>query len=77
MINGLECVGKPVKVNGQLVPGAHWISEALQFTVKVDVTFPDGSRRVVEHFNFQYGEPSASVFAIPEDYTIVNTSPQQ
>ena len=75
VINGLECVGKPVRVNGQLVPGAHWVSESLQFTVKVDVTFPDGSRRVVEHSNFQYGEPSTSVFAIPEEYTTVDRRP--
>ena len=75
VINGLECVGKPVMVNGQLVPGAHWVSESLHLTVKVDVTFPDGSRRVVEHSNIQYGEPSASVFAIPEEYTIVDMRP--
>lgn len=25
--------------------------------------------------NFRQGEPSASVFAIPEDYTITNRSP--
>lgn len=46
-----------------------------QLTLKVDVTFPDGSRRVVEHSNFQYGEPSASVFAIPEEYTTVDMRP--
>ena len=69
VINGVECVGKRVLVNGQLAPGAHWVSGNLQLIVKEDVTFPDGSRRVVEHHDFQYEEPDPSDFAIPEDYT--------
>ena len=78
VINGVECVGKPVLVNGQLVPGASsWFSEALHLDVKTDFTFPSGVRRVVEFFDFQQGEPSASVFSIPEDYTIVDAHPQQ
>ena len=77
VINGVECVGKPIFVNGQLAPGASWFSEALQLLVKSDVTFPGGARRIVEFFDFRQGEPSASVFAIPENYTIINTSPQQ
>ena len=32
VINGVECVGKRVFVNGQLAPGASWFSEALQLT---------------------------------------------
>ena len=75
VINGVECVGKPVLVNGQLAPGASWFSEALQFTVKSDVTFPGGARLIKEFFDFRQGEPNASIFAIPEDYTITNTSP--
>ena len=77
VINGVESVGKRVFVNGQLSPGASWFSEALQFTVKSDVTFPGGARRIVEFFDFRQGEPSASAFAISDDYTIINTSPQQ
>lgn len=77
VINGVECVGKPIFVNGQLAPGASWYSEALQLLVKSDVTFPGGTRRIVEFFDFQQGEPNASVFANPENYTIINTSPQQ
>ena len=69
VINGVECVGKRVLVNGQLAPGAHWVSGNLQFIVKEDVTFPNGSRRVVEHYDFQYEEPDPSDFTIPEDYT--------
>ncbi|MDE2756573.1 MAG: hypothetical protein OXI92_08510 [Acidobacteriota bacterium] len=69
VINGVECVGKRVLVNGQLAPGAHWVSGNLQLIVREDVTFPDGSRRVVEHYDFQYEEPDPSEFAIPEDYT--------
>ena len=75
VINGVECVGKRVFVNGQLSPGGSWFSEDLQFIVKSDVTFPGGTRRIREFFDFRQGEPSASVFAIPEDYTITNTSP--
>ena len=75
VINGVECVGKPVFVNGQLAPGASWFSEALHLTVKTDFTFPGGTRRIVEFFDIRQGEPSASVFAIPEDYTLTNTSP--
>lgn len=69
VINGVECVGKRVLVNGQLAPGAHWVSGSLQLIVREDVTFPDGSRRVVEHYDFQYEEPDPSDFRIPEDYT--------
>lgn len=69
VINGVECVGKRVLVNGQLAPGKHWVSENLQLIVKEDVTFPNGSRRVVEHYDFQYEEPDTSDFAIPGDYT--------
>ena len=75
VINGVECVGKPVIVNGQLSPGGSWFSEALQIIVKSDVTFPGGTRRIREFFDFRQGEPSASVFAIPEDYAIANSSP--
>ena len=75
VINGVECVGKPVLVNGELSPGGSWFSEDLQIIVKSDVTFPGGTRLIREFFNFRQGEPSASVFAIPEDYTITNTSP--
>ena len=75
VINGVECVGKQNFVNGQLAPGATWFSEALQFIVKSDVTFPGGTRRIVEFFDFRQGEPSTSVFAIPEDYTITDRSP--
>ena len=75
VINGVECVGKRVFVNGQLSPGGSWFSEDLQIIVKSDVTFPGGTRRIREFFDFRQGEPSASVFAIPEDYTITNTSP--
>ena len=76
VINGVECVGKPVFVNGQLAPGSSsWFSEALQLMVKTDFTLPGGARRIVEFLDFQQGEPNASVFAIPEDYTITNTSP--
>ena len=76
VINGVECVGKPVFVNGQLAPGSSsWFSEDLQLVVKTDFTLPGGTRRIVEFFDFRQGEPSASVFAIPEDYTITNTSP--
>lgn len=75
VINGVECVGKPVYVNGELSPGGYWFSEALQMIVKSDVTFPGGTRLIREFFDFRQGEPSASVFAIPEDYTITNTSP--
>ncbi len=75
VINGVECVGKPVLVNGQLAPGASWFSEALHLTVKTDFTFPGGTRRIVEFFDIRQGEPNTSVFAIPEDYTITNTSP--
>ena len=75
VINGVECVGKQNFVNGQLSPGGTWFSEALQFIVKSDVTFPGGTRRIREFFDFRQGEPRASVFAIPEDYAIANTSP--
>ncbi len=76
VINGVECVGKPVFVNGQLAPSSSsWFSEHLQLVVKTDFTLPGGTRRIVEFFDFRQGEPSASVFAIPEDYTITNTSP--
>lgn len=75
IINGVECVGKPVLVNGRLSPGGSWFSEALHLTVKSDFTFPGGTRRIVEFFDFRQGEPSPSVFSIPEDYTITNTSP--
>lgn len=75
VINGVECVGKQVFVNGQLSPGGSWFSEGLQMIVKSDVTFPGGTRLIREFFDFRQGEPSASVFAIPEDYTITNTSP--
>jgi len=75
VINGVECVGKPNFVNGELSPGGSWFSEALQLIVKSDVTFPGGARLIREFFNIRQGEPSASVFAIPEDYTITNTSP--
>ena len=75
VINGVECVGKRVFVNGQLSPGGSWFSEDLQIIVKSDVTFPGGTRRIREFFDFRQGEPSASVLAIPEDYTITNTSP--
>lgn len=75
VINGVECVGKPVFVNGQSSPGGSWFSEALQLVVKSDFTLPGGSRQVREFFDFRQGEPSASVFAIPEDYTITNTTP--
>ena len=75
VINGVECVGKQNFVNGQLSPGATWFSEALQFIVKSDVTFPGGTRLTREFFDFRQGEPAASVFAIPEDFTITNTSP--
>lgn len=82
VINGVECVGKPVLVNGQRAPGASWYSEALHLSVKTDVTFPGGARRVVEFFDFRQGEPNASVFAIPENYTIekhptIDTRPRQ
>ncbi len=77
VINGVECVGKPVFVNGQRAPGAAWFSEALHLDVKTDFTFPGGARRIVEFFDFRQGEPSASVFSIPEDYTIVDGRPQQ
>lgn len=77
VINGVECVGKPVLVNGQQAPGAAWFSEALHLDVKTDFTFPGGTRRIVEFFDFQQGEPGASVFSIPEDYTIVDAQPQQ
>ena len=56
-------------VNGELVPGGHWVSGTLQLIVKEDITFPDGSRRVVEHYDFQYGEPDVSDFVVPEDYS--------
>ena len=75
VINGVGCVGKRVFVNGQLSPGGSWFSEDLQIIVKSDVTFPGGTRRIREFFDFRQGEPSASVLAIPEDYTITNTSP--
>lgn len=44
--------------------------------------FPGGARRVVEFFDFRQGEPNASVFAIPENYTIemhptIDTRPRQ
>lgn len=68
VINGVECVGKSVLVNGEPAPGGHWVSGNLQLIVKEDVTFPDGSRRVVEHYDFQYKEPDPSDFAIPKDY---------
>ena len=69
VINGVECVGKRGLVNGKLVPGAHWVSGTLQLIVKEDITFPDGSRRVVEHYDFQYGEPDPSDFIVPEGYS--------
>ena len=69
VINGVECVGKRVLVNGKLVPGGHWVSGTLQLIVKEDITFPDGSRRVVEHYDFQYGEPDPSDFIVPEGYS--------
>ena len=69
VINGVECVGKRVLVNGQLAPGKHWVSGNLQLIVKEDVTFPNGRRRVVEHYDFQYDEPAPSDFAIPGNYT--------
>ena len=76
IINGVECVGKPVLVNGQLAPGSSsWFSEDLQLVVKTDFTLPGGTRRIVKFFDFRQGEPSAAVFAIPEGYTITNTSP--
>ena len=68
VINGVRCVGKRVMVNGEFVPGAHWVSATLHLIVKEDITFPDGTRRVVEYSDFQYGEPSSSVFAIPQGY---------
>ncbi len=70
VINGVACVGKRVKVNGEFVPGAHWVSQNLHLVVKEDITFPDGSRRVVEYSGFQYTEPSSSVFAIPVGYAM-------
>lgn len=70
VINGVECVGKRVMVNGRFVPGAHWVSQNLHLVVKEDVTFPDGTRRVVEYSDFQYTEPSSSVFRIPEGYAM-------
>lgn len=69
VINGVECVGKRVLVNGKPAAGAHWVSGNLQLIVKEDVTFPNGSRRVVEHYDFQYGEPDPSDFYVPEDYS--------
>lgn len=69
VINGVECVGKRVLVNGEPAPGAHWVSGNLQLIVKEDVTFPNGRRRVVEHYGFQYEEPDPSDFAIPGNYT--------
>lgn len=76
VINGVECVGKPVLVNGQLAPdSSSWFSEALQLMVKTDFTLPGGTRLFREFFDFRQGEPAASVFAIPEDYTITDTSP--
>lgn len=69
VINGVECVGKRVLVNGEPAPGAHWVSGNLQLIVKEDVTFPNGSRRVVEHYDFQYEEPDSSDLTVPEDYT--------
>ena len=75
VINGVECIGLRVKVNDQFVPGVHWISSSLRLIVKEDVTFPNGARRVVEFYNFQYTEPSPTRFEIPAGYSMQNSAP--
>ena len=69
VINGVECVVKPVVVNLQNNSGSACVSGDLHLIVKHDITFPDGRRLVVEFHDFQYAEPSPSHFDIPADYT--------
>ncbi len=69
VINGVQCIVKPVVVNLQNNSGSACVSNNLHLIVKHDITFPDGRRLVVEFYDFQYVEPSASHFEIPADYT--------
>ena len=69
VINGVECVVRPVVVNLQNNSGSACVSGDLHLIVKHDITFPDGRRLVVEFHDFHYAEPSPSHFEIPADYT--------
>ena len=69
-MNGIACVGLKVLVNGQPA-GVDWVSVSNDLHVKTEFTLPGGQRIVKELYDIQFFEPDSSVFAIPQNYTLI------
>ena len=70
IVNGITCVGLKVLVNGQPA-GVDWVSVSNDLHVKTEFTLPGGQRIVKELYDIQFFEPDSSVFAIPQNYTLI------
>lgn len=70
IVNGIACVGLKVLVNGQRA-GVDWVSVSNDLHVKTEFTLPGGQRIVKELYDIQFFEPDSSVFAIPQNYTLI------
>ena len=68
IVNGLHCYVLPVKYGNEEVGKFWWTSES-KFQVKSDDTH-EGVRRVEELYDIQFAEPEPSVFNIPANYKI-------
>lgn len=69
IVNGVDCVGLKVLVNGQPSGGVDWVSISHDLHVKTEFTLPNGKRIVKELYDIEFVEPDSSVFEIPEGYT--------
>lgn len=70
VINGVECVGLRVLVNGRPTKGVSWVSVPYDLDVKVEFPMPNGQWVVRELYDIQLNEPDPSKFKFPSDYTI-------
>lgn len=70
VVNGVDCVGLKVLVNGEQ-RGVNWLSVPNDLHVKTEFTLPGGQRIVKELYDIQFVEPDSSVFAIPQNYTLI------
>jgi hypothetical protein len=70
VVNGVQCTGLRVQMNGTTVPGVSWTSIPYDLVVKTEYQF-SGHRHVIELYDIQsHLEPDPSVFTVPEDYAV-------
>lgn len=70
VINGVECVGLKVLVNGKPTKGVTWVSVPYDLDVKLEFPMPNGQWVVKELYDIKFTEPPPSKMRFPSDYKI-------